>query len=61
MPITTLRVIETRRWSLPDECRVWLCVQEMMNQARQDTSGIKLEVNERFVTLSFISYPQTKS
>lgn len=26
-----------------------------MNQARKDTTGIKLEVNERFVLLSFFT------
>lgn len=38
---------------------VLACVQEMMNQARQDTSGIKLEVNERFA-LPFTSYEEKK-
>lgn len=30
----------------------WFCLKEMMDQARKDTSGVKLEVNERFVYFS---------
>lgn len=37
--------------TVTDKCLIWFCIQEMMNQARKDTSGVKLEVNERFVLL----------
>lgn len=33
---------------LTDKCYELCCMQEMMNQTRKDTTGIKLEVNERF-------------
>lgn len=33
---------------LTDKCYELFCMQEMMNQTRKDTTGIKLEVNERF-------------